>query len=317
VKIQIVTPSPRGSRGGNRVTALRWASQWRRLGHKPRVREKIDGESCDVLVALHARKSSAAITASRRDAPSRPIILVLTGTDIYEDLGSSKEVLRSLDLADRIVVLQDAALDELPKALRAKTAVIWQSARAPKGNVQLDKQHFAVLVIAHLRPIKDPLLAARAARRLPASSTVRVQLVGRAMDPDLGDEARQEEACNPRFVWLGPKRYAETQALLQASRVLVLSSYNEGGPAVISEAVAAGVPILSTRMPASLALLGEAYTGFFECGDEAALAALMERSETEPEFLASLHEQTISRRELVSPETERMSLRRLLAHRKP
>src|ERR1051326_7039149 len=79
--IHIVTPAPRGSRKGNRVTADRYAHLLRQLGHHVTVgtRER----DCELLFALHARKSAGAMRRFRRAHPSRPIILVLTGTDVY------------------------------------------------------------------------------------------------------------------------------------------------------------------------------------------------------------------------------------------
>ena len=57
LKILIVTPAPVGSRKGNRVTARRWATILRELGHRVRVRENYTAERCDILIALHAGRT--------------------------------------------------------------------------------------------------------------------------------------------------------------------------------------------------------------------------------------------------------------------
>ncbi len=313
VQILIVTPAPRGSRLGNRVTALRWAGHLRKLGHVVRVREQLDSRDCDLLVALHAQKSATAIAESKRTWPTRPVVLVLTGTDVYGELSGDAKAEQSLKLSDRIVVLQSGALAELPALARAKAEVVPQSARVREVQRTPDSTNFEVLVIAHLRPVKDPLLTARAARRLPSSSRLQVRLIGQSLDEALQLEVEREAKQNPRFEWLGPLRHAEVQERLGASQVLVVSSHNEGGPAVITEAIAWGVPVLSTRMPAALSLLGEGYPGLYPRGDEAALAALLRRCEEDATFLNTLREQVRSKRDEVRPEREREHLRALLA----
>ena len=52
MKIQIITPAPKGSRHGNRVTALRWQSILASLGHQVMVSERYDEEEADLMIAL-------------------------------------------------------------------------------------------------------------------------------------------------------------------------------------------------------------------------------------------------------------------------
>src|SRR4051794_815263 len=102
--VHLVCPAPPGSRKGNRVTAERWARLLRQLGHRARVAGDWDGEACDVLIALHARKSHEAVRRFRRERPGAPLVVALTGTDLYQDLATSANARRSLDLADRVIV---------------------------------------------------------------------------------------------------------------------------------------------------------------------------------------------------------------------
>lgn len=312
MRIQIVTPAPRGSRTGNRVTALRWARRLRALGHQVRVREELDAAECDLLIALHARRSAAAVARSRREAPGRPIALILTGTDVYDDLRWSFEAQSSLEQADRIVTLQRAALRELPETVLQKTVVIPQSATPSSPAPASDPRHFVALVVAHLRPVKEPLLAAHSARLAPASSRLRVHLVGEALDPELGRQAEEETRANPRFEWLGPRRFGETARLISAAHVLVLSSKDEGGPAVVTEAIAAGTPVLSTRIPAVESLLGRAYPGLYDRGDVTGLADLLQRCESDPAFLEALRREVVVHQPEVAPSLEQQRIAALL-----
>ncbi|HYM12628.1 MAG TPA: hypothetical protein VEU62_17960, partial [Bryobacterales bacterium] len=107
--IQMACPAPPRSLYGNRVTALRWARILRRLGHRVVITKTYDGEPCDLLVALHARRSARAALQFRRRHPAKPLIVVLTGTDVYRDIHRSRRAQQALDAATRLVTLQPLA----------------------------------------------------------------------------------------------------------------------------------------------------------------------------------------------------------------
>src|SRR5215467_8956468 len=102
-RICIVTPARPGARSGNRHTATRWAAMLRSAGHRVAVTLDWRGERCDLLIALHARRSHDSIARFRAARPDAPLIVVLTGTDLYKDLPRSAEARRSLELADRVI----------------------------------------------------------------------------------------------------------------------------------------------------------------------------------------------------------------------
>ena len=64
-RICIVTPARAGTRNGNRHTAQRWAGFARALGHRVSVTVQWDGKPCDLLLALHARRSHASVAEYR------------------------------------------------------------------------------------------------------------------------------------------------------------------------------------------------------------------------------------------------------------
>jgi hypothetical protein len=221
MKIGIVTPAPPGSRHGNRVTALRWAGMLRSLGHRVAITQSYEGESYDLLVALHALRSHDAIKRFHCEHPERPLIVALTGTDLYRDLPKCERARQSLELASRLIVLQPKAFDVLPDHLHAKTRVIYQSVKPfpQTRNPRVSTRNFQVCVIGHLREIKDPFRAAMAARFLPASSRVRIIHVGAAMNERMAKRARREMEINPRYRWIGEQPQWRVRQILMGSQL--------------------------------------------------------------------------------------------------
>jgi putative glycosyltransferase (TIGR04348 family) len=290
MRIQIVTPASAGSTHGNRITAVRWASIFKQLGHRVTISQSYDGTGTDLLVALHARRSYQSVKHSHEKHPGLPIVVALTGTDIYRDAKTDQRVWKSLEMATRVVTLQPKALECLQR-VRGKARVIYQSVEHHKRiRAASNSLHdFDVCVIAHLRPVKDPFRAALAARLLPTSSRIRVLQIGKAMTDSMAIRAKAEQIRNPRYRWLGELSRSQVQNYLFKSRICVLSSRMEGGANVLSEAIVAGVPILASRVDGNVGILGEDYPGIFSVGDTRALARLMDRAETDSGFLEELH----------------------------
>jgi putative glycosyltransferase (TIGR04348 family) len=318
MKIGLITPAPPRSRYGNRVTALRWARILRQLGHRVAVAQTYEGEPYDVLVALHARRSHEAMRRFREERPRAPLILALTGTDLYGDIRNSPEAQDSLELATRMILLQPKGIAELPLHVQDKALVIYQSVSmrprppATNGRVGGATRAFTVCVIGHLREVKDPFRAALAARLLPASSRLHVLHIGGELENGYAAQAQAEMAVNPRYRWIGEKPRWSVFRYLQQSRACVLSSYLEGGANVVSEAIAASVPVLASRISGSVGILGEDYPGYFEVGDTEGLARLLGRAETDPAFLADLAARCARLAPMFEPAREKAAWAQLL-----
>jgi putative glycosyltransferase (TIGR04348 family) len=314
MKVIVITPPGPSTRTGNAVAALRWARILRRLHHRATIAAHYGDEPADAMVAIHAWRSAEAIRRFKMLYPKRPLVLQLSGTDIYQYISEDPEpTLRSMELADSLVALNSLAWRVVPKKFRKKLRVIFQSVRKPSGRRQPSRRHVDIAVIGHLRDVKDPLRAAEAARLLPPASRIRIVQIGHAYSADWAARAKAEMAANPRYLWREDVPRAAVQRLLQRSHAMVLSSLSEGGANVISEAVVAGVPILASRMDGNVGLLGGDYPGFFPIGDTKALARLLARVEDEPRFVAKLHRAIARRARLFKPEREVAAWRKLLA----
>jgi putative glycosyltransferase (TIGR04348 family) len=270
------------------------------------------------MVAIHAWRSAAAIRIFKVSHPTRPVILQLSGTDIYQYLTEDPSpTLRSMQLADRLVALNSLAWRVVPARFRTKLQVIFQSAAKSMQPRRPGQRHIDIAVIGHLRDVKDPLRAAAAARLLPAMSRIRIVHVGRAYDADWAAKAKTEMTTNPRYVWRDDVPRAVVKNLLRRSHAMVLSSLSEGGANVISEAVVAGVPVLASRIDGNVGLLGADYPGYFPVGNTKALARLLHRIETDGRFVATLDRAIARRAPLFRPEREIAAWRRLLAGLSP
>jgi len=320
MKIGIITPAPARSRYGNRITALRWAGILRGLGHRVSISQQYDNKELDLLIALHARRSYSSIKRFRRQHRDSPIIVALTGTDVYRDIHTSRRAQQSLRLVDRIVVLQPRALRELDSSARRKARVIYQSVEdipvlpnSGRKSNRWSSHSFDVSVIGHLRPVKDPFRAALAARLLPQSSQIRIMHIGGAMTKEMEKRARREERINPRYRWLGELSRPRALCALAQSQLCIVSSRLEGGANVLSEAIVSSDPVLASRIDGNVGILGADYPGLFGVGDTRELARLMTRAETNAKFLPELRKRVKKLTRLFDPAREKRNWAELIS----
>jgi len=307
-----VTPAPLGSLHGNRITALRWQGFLEELGYTVDVTESWSRGDTGLLIALHAYRSHQSIVAFKKQYPSRPLVLILTGTDLYRDIKNHSEVIQSMEMADQLIVLQSSAVDSVPAHLRHKVQVIYQSVEIDVKD-SATKDDFAVSIIGHLREEKDPFCVVRSLALLPTDSKITVTHLGQAMSPQMQDQATKFSATIDRYQWIGEVSHADALRVLSQSRLMVISSRMEGGAHVVSEAIALGIPVIASDIPGNRGLLGEDYPAYYPVGDEGALATLLYRAEKMPTFYASLQKHIDLRRELIKPAREKQSIQELVS----
>jgi len=311
MRIVLITPYGAEQHGGNWHTAARWSAFLRDAGYAVEVATEWDGKPADLMIALHARRSFKSILAFAELYPSRPLVVVLTGTDLYRDIHSDADAQTSLDLAHRLVVLQGRGMDELKPEHAAKTRVIYQSAPKIPHQQQLGGP-FRVLVVGHLREEKDPFRAALASAYLPEHSRTQIMHLGRALSEEMAQTARLAESKLPRYQWLGDQTHQTVLEHFARADLLVVSSVMEGGANVICEALAADVPVLTSAVSGNIGMLGDSYPGYYPLEDERRLAQLITRAENDPEFYAELVRECRNRRALMTPQREASSVRQLV-----
>ena len=317
-KLVLVSPATAASNNGNWHTAHRWAgflsghcdtallTQWPE--ETAAAAGLVHHSEPVAMIALHARRSAPSIRAWADAWPGKPLIVVLTGTDLYRDIQTDLEAQHSLAVASQLVVLQDAGLAALPSVWRSKAQVIYQSAPALVP-LQKSARTFCAVMVGHLRDEKDPLTFMRAASAGFAAG-VRFVQIGEALEPSLGEAAQKAASQTRAYRWLGGLPRAATRQHIRRAHVLVSCSRMEGGAHVILEAVQSGTAVLASRISGNIGMLGEGYAGYFTLGDAAGLAALLRRCAQERDFLALLQKQCSERARLFDPAEEK---RRVIA----
>ncbi len=311
--IGIITPAAVKSLNGNRATANRWADFLRQLGHKVSISVNWDGSAYDLMVALHAWRSARSIAAFKQQYPDLPLVLAMTGTDLYRFINSHPEsTLASIYSADRLVTLHSLAKKVLPKAVHHKVHVIHQSAVALPKPPKRSIKYFDICVAGHLRAEKDSMRVAYAVQELPASSRIRVLHFGKAHNDEWASMAMEEMKNNPRYHWLGEVPHWKIRRAYGSCHLMVLPSVMEGGANVISEATVAGLPVIASDIDGSVGLLGEDYAGYFPVKNTQALRALLLKAEADPAYVARLEQQCKQRAGLFTRETEKQGWMDLL-----
>ena len=318
--VVIVSPALADANNGNRRTAWRWQQlvapdfTARVVQHWP------DGQSAGdaVMLALHARRSADSIQAWADAHPGRGLAVVLTGTDLYQDILTDANAQRSLELAQRLVVLQELGAQALPPSCRDKVLVVFQSTPAcpalPKPSQQLQ-----AVMVGHLRAVKSPQTLFEAARLLGARGDILLDHIGGGGDAELAEQARATARDCPHYRWLGALPHEETRERIRRAHVLVHTSQLEGGAHVIMEAVRSGTPVLASHVPGNIGMLGAKYEGYFPHGDAATLVRLLEQcragqlaKDPGSGLLARLGTQCAQRAPLFDAANERAALIRLL-----
>jgi putative glycosyltransferase (TIGR04348 family) len=323
-QIVIVSPALANANNGNQQTARRWQLLLQPAsapkGHADAMPFKVrivnqwpDGplaDKDDCMLALHARRSAPSIAQWAR-CHGKGLAVVLTGTDLYRDIDTDVQAQTSLQLAQRLILLQELGTQALPAPLRARSSVIFQStsARRPLPKPQ---RFFKALMVGHLRDEKSPDTLFSAARLLTNQDAIYIDHIGAPLDAALAVQAQDTARDCPHYRWLGGLAHESTRKHMQRAHLLVHASRMEGGAHVVMEAVRCGTPVLASLIPGNMGMLGSDYAGYFAWGQAAQLVDLLKRCQADPVFYAHLQAQCAARAPLFAAVTEREKLHQLV-----
>jgi putative glycosyltransferase (TIGR04348 family) len=309
-RVVIITPRSAASNAGNWHTAARWA-RFLRARYRVIVTDRWDGLEPDCLIALHARRSADTIAAFAAAHPDTPLVVVLTGTDLYRDIASDRSAQRSLELATRLVVLNELGARRLPRRMRAKCSVILQSAPPLRLGTR-SARTLTIAVVGHLRAEKDPQLVWEMLAHIDPTIPLRVLHAGAAYDAALGRKAATVAQRDPRYRWLGNVTRPVARQLMRRAHLLLHPSVMEGGAQVVIEAVTAHTAVIGSRIDGNAGLLGRDYPGWFKVGDAKGAARLIERAARDPAFLRRLQSRCAQRARLFAPAREAAAVNKLV-----
>lgn len=148
-------------------------------------------------------------------------------------------------------------------------------------------------IVANLRQCKDlPTFVRAMGRVLPRHPGARALIVGQPIsaEPEVPGEVEAEierRGLVGRVVVTGFR--ADVPAILDRLAVFCLTSEREGMPNVVLEAMAAGLPVVATRVGGVPELVREGWNGHLvERGDDEALAGHVDRLLADPELASEL-----------------------------
>lgn len=311
----IVTPYLADANNGNWRTASRWAKQLS-ASYRITLAKSYEGQTVDALLALHARRSGDSVARFAAAHPTRPIIVALTGTDLYKDIPrNDATALQSLTLATRLIALQEDAPRFVPTMHQHKVDVVFQSAQ-PIDHLASKRTHASeplkLIAVGHLRDEKDPLTLINAFALLPTKAPVQLTHIGAALDKSLGKSALTLMSRDSRYRWVDGLAHGLTRIAIARSHALIHPSIMEGGAQVVIEAMQCGTPVIASEMSGNLGLLGSDYGGYFPVGDQRKLAHTIMDLIEQPKLLQTLQSQCKLRAKLCTPTAEERALKRCL-----
>ncbi len=256
----------------------------RNLSRIRKLRQICKQERPDVLISFMQEPNFRAILASR-GLPVKTIVSVRNDPN-REYAGKVGRLVGKvlLPMADGCVFQTEDAKAWFPKRLQKKSKVIKNEVAEPFFQVQRCAAR-NVVTVGRLNKQKNHLLLIRAFARIADKHPEQDFLIyGEGDCREMLQQQIRKLGLESRVHLIG--KTADVPGVLAKAGIFVLSSDYEGMPNALMEALAAGVPSISTDCPCGgpRALIQPGENGLLvPVGDEAALAAAMDQLLSDPE----------------------------------
>lgn len=246
------------------------------------------------LVHAHQYTPYAYITAARL-LGGRPPVLFTEHGRFHPDVSSAKRRMFNRLLTsrhDRLVAVGGAvkrALVEKEGLPAERIEVVYNGVASQPASISAERRaeirrefgaaegDFVVLQVARLDPIKDHSTALKAlAEAVGQEPCIRLALVGDGPERLAIERQLADLRLQPSVAMLGQR--SDVAELLAAADAFLLTSVSEGVPVTIIEAMAAGLPVISTRVGGVPEVIDDGDSGLLaSAGDATALGAAMVR----------------------------------------
>jgi glycosyltransferase involved in cell wall biosynthesis len=294
-RIALVSPFTLPVLSGNSLTAERLRKGLLKRGHEVRLYNASEGSpeeavrfEPDLLHSFNAERPRAWMAGFLRRLP-RPWVVTLTGTDYnawYGREAPPPHLRESLEKAGAIVTFHEEArqvVSETFPHLRPRLELIPQGVSVREGRVDrpalrerfgLDPDRVVFLMVAGLRSVKNIPCGLRAITRIEVAFPEAVLLLaGPVMEQAEADRIREMGRGLRCFRYLGELPPESVRDLMACSDIFLNTSYHEGMPGAVLEAMAEGLPVLASDAAGNRALVREGESGFFfPVDDEETLA---------------------------------------------
>ena len=213
-----------------------------------------------------------------------PVVVSLRGEDMTRGAkkGIDRWILKAcLSRCERVIGVSNAIVEKLQEMFPEQAGKLRLVENGVNGALlqlerkETNEEELRLLAVGSLIPRKGVEVTLAALAAVPGIS---LSIVGEGPEQAALQQLAEDLGIAHRVRFLGALQPEAVHEQLARHDVLVLSSYSEGRPNVVLEAMAAAMPVLASDISGVDELVQHASTGLlFPAGDESSLAAHIER----------------------------------------
>lgn len=201
---------------------------------------------------VHFASAGASVALIAKQAFGIRLSMTVHGPDEFDEV-AGQALPQKIAAADAIVCISDFARAQL---MRLSEPAHWAKISVVRLGVDLGQHTPAqeaaaastlnVVCVGRLTPAKGQRVLLQSFAALPADLAPKLTLVGAGPDEAALKALARELGISQRVTFTGPQTEAQVLAHMRAADLFCLPSFAEGIPVVLMEAMACGLPCLST-----------------------------------------------------------------------